>query len=200
MRSYTAPGAPGRCARCLLRDGFCLCPEIGEAQPCQPEILIVRHHWEAWKSTGTARLAGLALANVRILDMAAENPEPVRDELRRLQGAWFLYPGQPSCAPPGPQPHTLVVLDGTWRQTRKMLRRLPELSRLPRLTLQAPVLAPRARLRESPDPAARSTFESIADALALLDSPALAQRLLELHARFVSQTRLARGQADRGPT
>lgn len=197
MRSYTAPGAPGRCQRCLLLEAFCLCAAIGQAQPCRPEILIVRHLWEAWKSTGTARLAGLALSNLRIVDMAAESPEPVRAELRQLQGAWLLYPGRESSARLATPPQTLVVLDGTWRQTRKMMRRLPELSLLPRFSLDAEPASSRQRLREPPRPAARSTLESIADALSELDSPAVGERLLQLHARFVQLTLAARGASSR---
>lgn len=194
MRSHTAPGAPGRCGRCLLLSDFCLCAVIGPARPCSPEILIVRHQWEAWKSTGTARLAVLALANARVLDMAAENPEPIRAELEKLADAWLLYPGRESRERLAKPPQTLVVLDGTWRQTRKMLRRLPELSRLPRFALELEPSAPRARLREPPRPGARSTLESIADALGVLDSPAIGQHLLDLHDQFVRQTREARGQ------
>src|SRR5882672_2769423 len=92
MRSMTAPGAPGRCQRCLLLADFCVCELIGPARESQPQVLVVRHHWEAFKSTGTARLAALSLSNLRIVDMAAENPEPVRAELAALQNAWLLYP------------------------------------------------------------------------------------------------------------
>ena len=193
MRSFTAPGAPGRCGRCLLLSDFCLCGVIGAGRASQPEILIVRHHWEAWKSTGTARLATLALNNARVLDMAAENPEPIREELRNLEGAWLLYPGRESPARLAEPPKTLVVLDGTWRQTRKMLRRLPELSRFPRFSLEAEPSSPRARLRAPPRPGARSTLESIADALAELHSPELGAHLLDLHAQFVRQTLEGRG-------
>jgi DTW domain-containing protein YfiP len=157
--------------------------------------LIVRHHWEAFKSTGTARLAALALSNLRILDMAAENPEPVRAELRRLENAWLLYPGSTPGSGELAPPRTLVVLDGTWRQTRKMLRRLPELARFPRFSLaDNPSGEARDRLREPPRPGARSTLESIADALGALDSTACGQRLLDLHGQFVARTRYARGQ------
>jgi DTW domain-containing protein YfiP len=195
MRSITAPGAPGRCQRCLLLVDFCVCPLIGAAQASQPQILIVRHHWEAFKSTGTARLAGLALSNLRIIDMAAENPEPVRAELRSLQDAWLLYPDGSATPGDGQRPATLVVLDGTWRQTRKMLRRLPELSRLPRLSLSATSAdEPRDRLREPPVPGARSTLESIADALIALNARESGQRLLDLHQVFVERTRFSRGQ------
>ena len=199
MRSYTAPGAPGRCGRCLLLVDSCLCPLIGEAVPCRPEIVIVRHQWEARKSTGTARLASLALSSLRILDMAAEHPEPIRAELRKLDDAWLLYPGREPPARLAEPPKTLVVLDGTWRQTRKMLRRLPELSLLPRFSLEAEPLAPRDRLRDAPRPGARSTLESIADALGVLDSPALGGRLLDLHARFVQHTLAARGHPSQNP-
>jgi DTW domain-containing protein len=196
MRSMTPPGAPGRCPRCMLLSDWCMCELIGDALPSRPEVLVVRHHWEAFKSTGTARLAALALSNLRILDMAAENPEPIREGLRGLEDAWLLYPDG---ATPGSigdvRPRTLVVLDGTWKQTRKMLRRLPELSRLPRFSLP-PSDESRDRLREAPRPGARSTLESIADALTELDSSAQGSRLLELHRSFVDRTRRSRGQLD----
>ncbi len=191
----TAPGAPGRCPRCLILEAHCVCELIGAPQPSAPPVLIVRHHWEAFKSTGTARLASLALSNLRIVDMVAENPGPVRALLRELEDAWLLYPGGAtvSAGRPRPQPSALVVLDGTWRQTRKMLRRLPELSRLPRYSL-APAPDARDRLREPPREGARSTLESIADALGELDSSACGRRLLELHQLFVERTRRSRGQ------
>lgn len=195
MRSFTPPGAPGRCPRCLLLAEYCVCGFIGAPRLHRPEILIVRHQWEAWKSTGTARVAQLALANLRIIDMAPENPEPVRATLAALEDAWLLYPGRESAERLATPPRTLVVLDGTWRQTRKMLRRLPELSRLPRFALESP--APEgalSRLREAPDPSARSTLESIAAALGRLHTPELGHELLTVHRHFVQQTRLARGQ------
>lgn len=197
MRSMTAPGAPGRCQRCLLLSAWCVCEVVGPAQPSRPEVLVVRHHWEAFKSTGTARLAGLALSNLRILDLAPENPEPIRDAIRGLEDAWLLYPGGLTAERTPARPKTLVVLDGTWRQTGKMLRRLPELSRLPRFSLAPPAASEaRARLREAPRPDARSTLESIADALSELDSAQCGERLLALHATFVERTRRARGQLD----
>jgi DTW domain-containing protein YfiP len=195
MRSFTAPGAPGRCQRCLLLSTHCICLALGAPRAHKPQVLIVRHQWEAWKSTGTARIAQLALSDLRIVDMAAENPEPVREELRALDDAWLLYPGRESAERLARPPATLVVLDGTWRQTRKMLRRLPELSRLPRYAIEsvAPE-GPLSRLREAPLPNARSTLESIAAALGQLDSAELGQHLLDLHRHFVEQTRHARGQ------
>jgi DTW domain-containing protein len=198
MRSFTPPGAPGRCPRCWLLVDYCLCALVGVARESRPRVLIVRHQWEAFKSTGTARLAALSLSNLSILDMAAENPEPVREQLRALGEAWLLYPGQSK--PAGERsvqvcPRTLVVLDGTWRQTRKMLRRLPELARFPRFSVSLDANhESRDRLREPPRPGALSTLESIAEALRQLESPSAGQRLLDLHQQFVARTRHARGQ------
>ncbi len=198
MRSFTPPGAPGRCLRCLLLADYCVCGLIGEPQPSSPAIVIVRHHWEAFKSTGTARLAGLALSNLRILDFVPENPAPTRAAIAALEGACLLYPGGTPAESVAPPLRTLLLLDGTWRQTAKMLRRLPETARLPRVSLPAPPSGQgggeRDRLRESPRAGARSTLEAIADALSTLDSAELGARLLDLHARFVARTRRARGQ------
>ena len=195
MRSFTPPGAPGRCPRCWLLLDYCLCELVGVACESRPRIVIVRHQWEAFKSTGTARLAALSLSNLTMLDMAAENPEPVREQLRELTDAWLLYPGHAEPTSARPPPGTLVVLDGTWRQTRKMLRRLPELARFPRFSLGPDGgAAQRDRLREPPRPGALSTLESIAEALKELQSPAAGQRLLDLHEQFVARTRHSRGQ------
>ena len=195
MRSFTPPGAPGRCPRCLLLTDYCVCTLVGEAVPSNPAVVIVRHHWEAFKSTGTARIAGLSLSNLRIIDFVPENPAPVREAVAALDDAWLLYPGGSPVERVTSPPRTLVVIDGTWRQTGKMLRRLPEMARLPQLSLTAPPVGlARDRLRESPEHGARSTLESIADALGVLDSPATGERLLEVHRSFVERTRRARGQ------
>ena len=195
MRSFTPPGAPGRCPRCLLLVDYCLCDLVGVARESRPQIVVVRHQWEAFKSTGTARLAALALSNLEMLDMAPENPEPIREKLRSLQDAWLVYPGHTESDGERSTPSTLVVLDGTWRQTRKMLRRLPELARFPRFSLSPDLSGDvRDRLRESPRPGARSTLESIAEALGELESPAAGQWLLDLHQQFVARTRHSRGQ------
>lgn len=196
MRSITAPGAPGRCPRCYLLLDFCLCALLGPAVPSQPRVVVVRHHWEAFKSTGTARLASLALSNLRILDFVAEQPELVRAELAKLSDAWLLYPDASALgAAPRKPPEVLVVLDGTWRQTRKMLRRLPELARMPRLSLRPDASGDaRDRLREAPRAGARSTFESIAEALSELGAREQGERMIGIHQEFVARTRLARGQ------
>ena len=62
----------------------------------------------------------------------------------------------------------LVVLDGTWRKSRKMLQRNPLLQALPRLSLQ-PLAPSRYSVRKAHQPHQRSTLEAACAALAQLE-------------------------------
>lgn len=193
MRSRTLDSLPGRCKRCWIREEFCLCPWVPTVRP-RTRLVLVRHEREAFKSTGTARIAQLALPDAALLDYG-EDPGPARDALRgQLEGAALLFPPSTGEAFVAAHPplRTLVVLDGTWRQARRMLKRLPELSALPRLVLPQKSEPP-LRLRESSAPGARSTLEAVADALELLEGEALAEPLHRLHALMVERVFRARG-------
>ena len=176
-----------------MRDGFCICAEI-PAVSTKTSVLVIRHERESFKSTGTARVAQLALPNSEILDSGEE--AALTNELltgRLLHGASVLFPSpQPA---PWPSPgvvQKLVVLDGTWRQTRRMFAKLPALHGLPRLTLP-PKEAPVLRLRASTFTEGRSTLEAIADALGMLEGDAVALPLHQLHALYVERVFRARG-------
>jgi DTW domain-containing protein YfiP len=157
------------------------------------EVVVVRHDREAYKSTGTARIALQALKRGQLVEYG-EDATPANDALRGLvKDAVLLFPEtgvapEPLRAPPS----RLIVLDGTWRQTRRMLRRLTVLEHVPRLVLPPKDAAP-LRLRETNAPEGRSTLEAIADALGLLEGEALSQPLHELHALYVERVFRARG-------
>jgi DTW domain-containing protein YfiP len=135
------------------------------------ELVIVRHELERWKNSNTARLAAMALPRARLIDHPG--PTPALPE-----GTWLLYPG-PEAAPPIAPPRCLVVLDGSWGQTRRMTQRLPWLRGLPRLSLPAPVdKLPRLRAQRLED--GMSTLEAILRAVALLEGQAMADPLVGL--------------------
>jgi DTW domain-containing protein YfiP len=163
-------------------------------------VIVIRHHWEAYKTTGTARLAELVLSNLAIWDLG-NDPLPVRARLAPLEPGWLLYPGgaplEAARRDVRHPPEWLIVLDGTWRQTRRMLRRLPELSRMPHVSLPHQA-ARRTRLRETPGPAARSTVEAIGEALAVLSTREEGGQLLRLYDLFVERTLLSRGKGPSG--
>lgn len=151
----------------------------------------MRHPSEAWRASGTARIAKLALPRCRVVP-AAPPYECVDLRLAGLVDTWLLFPGGAGLDRLGAPPRRLVVLDGTWREVRRMLKKLPSLWKLPRLSLPPKAEAP-LRLRHSPRADRRSTLEAIADAVALLEGKQTAAPLAEVHARFVEHSLKARG-------
>ena len=161
--------------------------------PTRTQVVIVRHAREADKSTGTARMAGLALPNSALIDFGEESA-PVDEEVGPFAaGAWLLFPAEEGSPPlPTTPPARLIVIDGTWRQTRRMLKKLPSLANVPRMALPAKDAAP-LRLRESTSADNRSTLEAIADALTLLEGEAVGAPLHRLHTLMVERVFRARG-------
>lgn len=193
MRSFTTAGGPGRCPRCFVLEAHCVCSRIPQVQT-RTEIVVVRHERESWKSTGTARIAALAMPGLRILDFG-EDAEPALSTLpsELAGGAHLLFP---SDAPVSfSDVKRLVVLDGTWRQTRRMFAKLPSLHGVP--TLSLPVKESKVlRLRDSKFEQGRSTLEAIAEAVALLEGDEVAAPLHTLHATYVEHVFRARGVWD----
>jgi hypothetical protein len=83
----------------------------------------------------------------------------------------LLYPGEGGIdvlTNPPLGPITLVVVDGTWPQTRKMLRHNPQLADLPRLSFDPPSPG-QYRVRREPNRHCVSTIEALAYALGALE-------------------------------
>jgi DTW domain-containing protein YfiP len=157
-----------KCPRCLF--AACLCGEL-PVIATRTRIVIVRHHLERYRSSNSGRLAHLSLPNSEIIEHGG------REGIARvpaLDRGWLLFPeGEPISD--RPDVGTLVVLDATWSQARRMFRKVDGVRGLPILRLpDAPM--PAARLRAAPGPGRVSTLEAIARALRIIegDSPAAA--------------------------
>lgn len=148
-------------------------------------LLILRHVRETWKRSNTARLAARALPNARLVSYCSPD-EPFDTATLSEPGTWLLYPDGPRAPEGAPPPKTLVVLDGSWAQVRRMTQRIPELRALPRLSLPPPA-ADTLRLRTPTHPAGMSTLEAIAHAVALLEGAEVAEPLEKLHALRVQR-------------
>jgi DTW domain-containing protein YfiP len=105
----------------------------------------------------------------------------------------LLYPetpGEPAPVAgvmPAPERLRLVVLDATWRKSRKMLHVNPELHALPRLVLQD-VPASTYRIRKAHAPHQLSTLEAAALALTQMEGDSDRYRpLLQAFDGFVQQ-------------
>lgn len=91
-----------------------------------------------------------------------------------------------------PRPVTLVVPDGNWRQASRVPRRVPGLVEAKRVTLPA---GPETRwgVRRETKDGGLATFEAIARALGILESPQVEEALLAFFDRMVAQTFETRG-------
>ncbi len=170
-----------RCRCCYLPEDVCICAEIPTV-PTRTRILVVRHLMERFKPSNTARLAALALPSCRVVDYGVQG-EALPPELDE-PGTWLLYPdGHPVTG----RPRQLVVLDGSWSQTRRMAQRIPALRGLPRLSLPAPA-GPIRRMRRPPRPDGMATIEAIARALELLEGPSVSRPLDVLFGEVVRRS------------
>ena len=199
------PAAPSRpfCHACKRPQRNCICA-LAQTVVHRTEVLLLQHPQEVHEAKGTARLLHLCLAHSRL--EVGEHFDAQQLQSWLAQG-WqanapaprtvLLYPESapdPALplvpAPPLPpawlqdsQPLRLVVIDGTWRKSRKMLYLNPLLQQLPRLPLQA-LPASRYAIRRAHRPGQLSTLEAACCALQQLEpaNQALDGLLRAMHA------------------
>jgi DTW domain-containing protein YfiP len=179
-----SPSRPARaqCAVCLRPQQTCICRWISKLDN-QVEVLILQHPMEVANAKGSARLLHLSLANSRLEVGEAFDPQRLQALLSPERRSVLLYPDTAAdkslaLATPrpldaawldAPQRLRLVVLDGTWRKSRKMLYLNPLLQGLPRLPLRD---TPPSHylIRKAHLPDQLSTLEATAYALAQLEN------------------------------
>lgn len=191
MRSSTPRDLANHCKRCYLHEAICLCDAIPRVAS-RTEVLVVRHVAELRLTSNTGRFVALALPNSRILEYGG-GPEFDDSELR-ADGTVLLYNASGATQlPPEGSVRRLIVLDGSFRQARRMYKRIDALRELPEVALPPPPVVP-VRLRQPPSPHGLSTLEAVAHALALLEGPALAEPLHALQAELVRRVDAHRGR------
>lgn len=193
MRSSTAPDLTGRCRRCYLVESACLCAELPTI-PTRTRVLVVRHALEAWKTTNTARFAQLAMPNARVIEYGGIDPIDPAPILE--PGSWLVFPSAEPELPQGEPPRQIVVLDGTWAQARRMMKRYPAFRGLPRLAMPLSK-RPWENLRQAPFPGALSTLEAIGEALRAIEGDAVAEQLRALNDQLVTRVLSVRGRRRR---
>lgn len=150
-------------------------------------IVLIQHLLEQTERSNTGRHAAAALSTLELRVFGARDVPLKADD---LEGAWLLWPGEPPPDEATPRPSTLVVLDGSWSQARKMMQRVPQLRSLRRWSLPAP--PGRRSLRASP-PGGMSTLEALAEALAALEGDEVGARLREVHEALLRKQLSERG-------
>lgn len=180
----TATPSPKRasCATCLRPQSACICRWIAPVA-AQVELLILQHPLEVANAKNSARLLHLCVAGSVLVAGEAFGAAALS---ALLHGGGrvplLLYPDTPANTGLGlaqapaldpallvmPSRLRLVVLDATWRKSRKMLYLNPPLQHVPRLALRA-MPASNYRIRKSHAPDQLSTLEAAAHALLQLE-------------------------------
>ena len=164
MTSDPTPTPRERCIRCQQPVPTCLCRWITPTVNRVP-LLLLQHPLELRQAKGSARLLRLSLADCRC--EIGEQFDVTALATWLGSGAALLYPGG-TAMPPIP-PQRLVLLDGTWRKTRKLLHLNPLLQALPRVALQEPPPS-RYSIRKAQAPQQRSTLEAACLALGQIEA------------------------------
>lgn len=168
-----------RCPRCLRAESVCWCKHLPVLE-ARTRVLILQHPRERDVAIGTARMAHLALPGSELRIGTDFSKDPVVAEALRGP-AYLLYPGPDAVdietfAPPGPI--TLVLVDGTWSNARKLVRRNPCLLALPQLRF-TPLRPGEYRIRREPAAHCVATIEALAHVLGRLEGdPARFEALL----------------------
>jgi len=125
---------------------------------------------------GTAHMASLCLpqAQLHVGTSVAECPSLARALGDPSRPAVLLYPGEGAidvAKHPPSGPVTLVVVDGTWSQAKKIVKYDPELARLPRYAFTPPTPS-EYRIRREPAADCVSTIEALMHMLGALEGDA----------------------------
>ncbi|AQR72121.1 DTW domain-containing protein [Janthinobacterium sp. LM6] len=187
------PAKRARCPACLRAVSSCICRWIAPVSHAV-EVLILQHPLEVHNAKGSARLLHLSLPNSRMLTGEQFAPDTLAELLADKHNV-LLYPDTPGdrslgiAPPPALDPASLldlarvrlVVLDATWRKSRKMLYLNPLLQQLPRLPLRD-TPASHYLIRKAHAPDQLSTLEATCYALMQLEQDAA--RFVPLIAAF----------------
>jgi len=212
---HTALPRRAVCNRCLRPERTCLCAFVVPTAN-EVSVLVLQHPLEEAQAKGSARLLqlslqrcilmvgetwdapvlqqvldapgpdGQALSNVLLYPESNPETHTTAHQARAVSPNHPLEPFEPSA----PAAHLrLIVLDGTWRKSLKMLHLNPALARLPRLALSAQAPS-RYLIRKAHRPDQLSTLEATCLALGQLENQTARYVLLrQAFDRFVGAQR-----------
>lgn len=190
------------CARCRRPERVCYCAHL-PSLATRTRVVIVQHPRERDVPIGTAFMASLCLQGSQLFVAASPDADAalVRALSDDARPAILLYPSDDakdlsSDAPTGPV--TLVVVDGTWSQAKKLVARSPLLRALPRYSFR-PDRPSEYRIRREPRADYVSTIEALALVLGALEGSAAKFRPMLAPFRAMVDAQLAHAETDARP-
>jgi DTW domain-containing protein YfiP len=157
------------CLRCRRPKTVCWCDAVTRVQS-QTRVVFIQHPREAKVPISTCRMAHLSLPNSELHVGLGAAGTPALEALAGQDGVAVLFPSEAAVdvdaltAPP----QTLVVVDGTWSNAKKVVEKCPVLSRLPRLKF-FPDQPGNYRIRKEPEAHCLATIEATAFVLERLE-------------------------------
>ncbi|MDX1302728.1 tRNA-uridine aminocarboxypropyltransferase [Photobacterium sp.] len=175
------------CPRCGFHHN-CIC-HVEPQLSCRAHFILLTHPKECHKETNTGVLLERTLPHCQRYRWDRVNPpQALLQQLSDSQfQPWLLFPSdeQHPASPFQPAPGTIplfVLLDATWQEARKMVRKSPWLAALPRLAL-TPQQTSAYQLRRNQQAGNLCTCEA---GIALLELLAEPQQAAQLHRYFTA--------------
>ena len=147
----------------------CVCASLPSLVTQNTHVLLLQHPRESRTGIGTARLAHLSLPGSLLKAGLDFSQDAIVQAAVRRAPAYVLFPGPQAIALdqlPTDRPITLVVVDGTWWQAKKLITLNPWLQALPRVSF-LPSAPSDYRIRRQPAEHCVSTIEALAEVLSL---------------------------------
>jgi DTW domain-containing protein len=190
---------PLRCPRCRLHTDLCAC-DLMVPLSVATKVLLVAHWAEIRKPTNTGQLAVACLQDATLCLRGREDvpndpvawapsttplllfPTPDAESLDTWRAKHVNVPSV-----------TLIVPDGTWRQAKRIRRRVPGLDQIQAVKLPASEGSD-YRLRRAHLDERLATMEAIAQALGILEGPAVGERLMHVFRAVVDRALWSNGR------
>lgn len=157
------------CLRCRRPKAVCWCGAVTTV-PSTTRVVFIQHPRESKVPISTCRMAHLSLPNSELHVGLGAVGDARLETLCAEAGTAVLFPSEGAAdvrtldAPP----RTLIVVDGTWSNAKKVVEKCPLLSKLPRLAF-TPDKPGNYRIRKEPEAHCLSTIEAVASVLEHLE-------------------------------
>ncbi|CAH0533669.1 hypothetical protein VST7929_01540 [Vibrio stylophorae] len=206
-RPFNARGGKmQRCDRCMLREIYCICG-VSHRTPCNAAVLLLMYDDEILKPSNTGRLIADVIADTSGYIWARNEPnEELLAKISDPQYQPFLVFPDEYAKPEQPVVHQVAVaagktplfilIDGSWREARKIFSKSPYLHHLPMLSI-CPKTLSRYQMRVAAKENHLATAEVAAMVLELADCPHAADALNERFDLF--KERYLAGKMSREP-
>lgn len=165
----SAPSHRELCLRCRRPRSVCWCDALRPVQS-RTRVVFLQHPREARVPVSTCRMAHLSLPNSELhVGLRAQGDAQLEAACAR-PGTAVLFPSAHAVdvATLAEPPRTLIVVDGTWSNAKKVVEKCPLLSKLPRLAF-TPARPGNYRIRKEPAEHCLSTIEAVTYVLEALE-------------------------------